>query len=71
MYHDGMTSAATRHRVYTVEEARNLPPPSEELLCRRREIMDEVLRQHEAYLAAGGKVMTQEEFEELWDDIDP
>ena len=66
-----MTAPTRGHRVYTVEEARNRPPPTAELLRRRREALDEVERQHEAYLAAGGRVMSQAEFEELWDEIDP
>ena len=66
-----MTSPAVQHRVYTVDEARNLPPPSEELLRRRREIMNRLWHEQEAYVAAGGYVLTQAEFEELWDEIDP
>jgi hypothetical protein len=58
-------------RALTVEEYRALPPPTEEELARQRainaEIFAEVRRRHADFLAAGGTVMTDEEWQEYWD----
>lgn len=65
-------------RVLTVEEARNLLPPSEEELERRRAVLDAVRRRVEAehceFIARGGVPLSLEEFLEAigrtWDDDD-
>jgi len=57
-------------RVLTVEEARNLPPPTEEEIAQRRESMAgflEAEREISASIVArpGGRPFTEEELEDL------
>jgi hypothetical protein len=60
-------------RVLTVEEAKALPPLTEaekaRIAERRRAIFEDVQRRTEAFLAAGGRLPTQEEWEETWNEV--
>ncbi len=63
-------AAIRERRVYKVSEVGEIPSRLTDAERREQsQIVDEVLRAHEAFLAAGGKPMSQEEFEEYWDSI--
>ena len=56
-------------RVLTVEEAKALPPPTEEELARRRAVLAEVRKEVDAFLAAGGRLPTAEEWQDTWEAV--
>ena len=61
-------------RVMTVEEYKALPPLTEEERAEthriRTALMAGVRREHEAFVAAGGHVMTDEEWDAYWHEDD-
>jgi hypothetical protein len=64
---DGSGQSSEAARVLTLEEARALPPPTADQLARRRAALDAVDSERAAFVAAGGKLMTDEEWQEFWD----
>lgn len=59
-----------RKRALTVEEAKALPPPTEEELARRRAVLARAQADYERFLAAGGRPLTHEEWQRQWEEID-
>ncbi len=62
------------YRVLTLEEARARPPlteaEAEANRLRVAAILADAARNREEFLASGGKLMTEEEWQEFWDGLD-
>lgn len=61
-------------RAMTVEEYRSLEPLTGEQraqdVAAMREILDQVRREHESFVANGGHVMTNDEWQSWWESLD-
>ena len=69
MYNRGMATPRER-RVYTVEEARALPPPTREEIAQRREVLAQLAEGARKIEERLGRKITEEEFFWALDDDD-